>query len=220
MSPNSVKNLKKKRREDIIYLLIILLIQSFIVIPVILHAPILFSIKALAVSSFLAPLSLVLIELFKDYEELNAPDIGAEGEKEIQAIIKSQLPEYKIVANLWNDDLKGDLDVILIGPLGLFLLEVKKVNSWKEGIIKWESRTSYAAVLLHELVKDKLGINPWVQTAIVFCDKKERRFRSTRNVTILNKFELIHWISESSEKLKEDDIERIYNFLKSINATN
>lgn len=77
---------------------------------------------------------LIFVSVFKnkDYKEsvqqIKKWKKGMDGEKEVQTLLESNFDDsYTLITNFTPQDVKiGDIDGILVGPKGLYILEVKK----------------------------------------------------------------------------------------------
>lgn len=104
---------------------------------------------------------------------------GAEGERSIANIIEMLPDDYVVIHDLAKPN-GGNIDHIVLGPTGIFLLETKACEgdiSQKDGSLLLNGRAPERDFIrqatdntywLKELIKEKCGINPYINTYIVF----------------------------------------------------
>ena len=126
--------------------------------------------------------------LFKKYfgylKSLGYFLIGNAGENRVEKVLSQLGEEYKYFRNFKNTKNKkeGDIDFVVIGPSGCFMIEVKvteKTNpliTLKNGslYINKRDRTDYLhqakwqAIKLNRILKENSQHNPFVQSVLVF----------------------------------------------------
>ena len=148
---------------------------------------------------------------------------GNKGER-IVANILDQLDEsYHVFHDVKLPNHKGNIDHIILGKNGLFVLETKHLKSlikvegdlWT-GYGEKELRLSPSLQLKRNIVELKKFLGKrkqkfWVDEAIIFTNPKVELYIVNPTVRILKPNELIKWIkSRNYHMLKKEEIEERY----------
>lgn len=147
---------------------------------------------------------------------------GFEGEKQVTKILSSTLSndyflinDVKLVA-----DNKSNIDHIVLGPTGVFVLETKNHrgkfkcygDSWKGLGQNPFTQARFNAWSVHEVIKAS-GISVseplWVQAVVVFANKKVEldRRKAPSNPEVLKIDELTNYITQETRRLPTQEIE-------------
>ncbi len=96
---------------------------------------------------------------------------GGNAELDIEFLLSSLPEDYSVGTNLVLGT-KGNIDVVVVGPTGIWAIEVKSHNWWfykKTPFIKKCIRQAHAgAYALRDFLKDRLGKEFKVQPVVVF----------------------------------------------------
>ena len=116
---------------------------------------------------------------------------GTEGEREALAMLKKGLPDtYYVINNaeIYYEDRHNELDIIVVGPSGVYVVETKKwfgtvygsyadqylMQSNKDGVKEHYNPIKQVAThadILHRFLKAK-GIQNWIQGVVFFVHPK------------------------------------------------
>jgi hypothetical protein len=142
---------------------------------------------------------------------------GAWGEQ-FTADELAQLPSQAWVPIHDLADGRGNLDHVLLGPAGVFVLDTKKregtvridgddlvvnneldptVSSREQGVLR--SARGQAA-RLHDLVEERNGRAPWVQAVVVIWGTFPARVHVGNKVTVVHGRELLNWLRSQPER--------------------
>lgn len=172
---------------------------GLVLIVIILNSPF---ILALGKYSFIAWLfvAVVLVTLFLIIRKRSDKFLsGYVGERDIDDELKNLSLDF-VVINKGLDTGRGNIDKIVIGPSGVWTLEVK---SQKGDIVPPESflKQAYAeAKTLQDLIKAKLNLDINVQPVLIFSNKFAKvrfGFNKQRGVYVIQKAWLNKLITET-----------------------
>lgn len=168
------------------------------------------------------PLLLFTYSQYKEHDRGSASFLnGLRGEDGVVALLKDALSdEYSIYRDVIIDPKFGNIDYVVVGPVGLFTIEVKshKGEIGFDGQYLTKNGSQFEkdflgqamgqAISLHEFLLDELNADIFVKPVIVFSSyaKMHFGFNSVRNVNVLQKHWLIKLITQ--EKLYKFPIER------------
>lgn len=158
---------------------------------------------------------------------------GLQGENNVRAVLREILSsEYSIFYNYPTPH--GDIDVLVVGPKGVYALEVKNHNgyitingdNW-ERVKVGRGGTVYKAEIgspslqakknatyIRDLLK-KHGIDTWVQAQVVLTnpDVKVKMVKKPENVTVTGLDGLKETVNTGVSTLNSETVEKIKNVL-------
>jgi len=161
---------------------------------------------------------------------------GKEGERKALDALRASLPKpWVIVHNLeWSNRKWGDIDLVLVGPSGLWAIEVKAYS--KETRVngdKWQYKNKWVwhnltrhpgkqarrnSVRLKEYL-DQKGINSgWVQPIIVWAGEEKLLITYEPEIPVWKISEIPEHVEElwRQRRLKEDQIQEISKILDEV----
>lgn len=150
--------------------------------------PLFYLTALLAVLFLLFPLVTALGTLMS---ETGIWDVGAEGEETVARLLSSLGDDYHVVHDVALPGMRGNVDHVVLGHNGVFVIETKNHkgfiacngDSWTQrkigqlgtpylGRIGCPSKqVKRNAILLSRLIRSRLGIGLYVNSAIVFTNK-------------------------------------------------
>lgn len=156
----------------------------------------------------------VFIYLYKKTDRFLS---GLEGENDAEDELKN-LPSDFIVINEGFDTGRGNIDKIVIGPTGVWTLEVK---SHKGNIFPSDNflKQAYAeAKTLQDLIKAKLNLDIYVQPVLVFSNKFAKvrfGFNKQKGVYVIQKAWLKKLLIETHvQSLDNENAQKIKGILE------
>ncbi len=175
----------------------------------------------------------VLLTLFKKYSrKLDNFFSGSKGESDVGDVLLNDLPKSYINLPDINLERKGNIDYVLVGPTGIWIIEVKSHvgNMTFDGtalrrggklLEKDFLKQSWAeAYSVKNLLKQKIGRDFFVQPVIVFSNSRAKMkfgFNKVRGVYIIN----LNWLSKlvlrGEYALKTEDVEAITDIIEQSN---
>jgi len=163
--------------------------------------------------------AIVSAECFKRY---NIWSLGAEGEKIVALQLKDLPNDYHVIHDLNLEGSKGNVDHMVIGENGVFLVETKnhrgriicENDSWKqektgrkgtiyEGVLR--NPTSQAkrnAYLINQFVSQNLGKYVWINPIIVFTNKDAELYIQNSSVPVLRPKNLCEFIKNFQPRMR------------------
>jgi len=140
--------------------------------------------------------------------------IGAEGEETVAEHLKALGNRYRIIHDVVLPEIGGNIDHIVLGPNGIFVIETKNHNGfitcngdyWTQrkvgqrgtpylGKIGCPSKqVKKNAISLRSMIRDRLGMNLYVNCAIVFANKDAVISIKNPTVEVLKPNELCEFI--------------------------
>jgi len=148
-------------------------------------------------------------------------------EQELERLLDK---EYSVFQDIIVVQKKGNIDFVVVGPTGVFTLEVKnhkgKIDfdgnqltrdgkSFEKDFLK---QAMAEALTLHDLISDKLALNVFVKPVIVFANSNDLHFGliPKRNVFVISKNWLDKLFKSQPVSLSFSDQNRIEAVLQSI----
>jgi hypothetical protein len=138
------------------------------------------AVAALVLILFLVTLASPLINLFNS--ESTKYSHGLEGESEVKKELENLSNEYSIFQGIVLKPHKGDIDFIVVGPPGIFILEVKSFGGnieFNGQDLTLNGRPFRGASLLRQVhgevwalknyLQEKTGYNIYIHPALVFA---------------------------------------------------
>jgi len=157
--------------------------------------------------------------------------IGAEGEEIVERILGQLNRSYRVVHDVVLPRTRGNIDHVVLGPNGVFIIETKNHNGAIicDGDI-WEQRkigrrgTPYLgrigcpsrqvkgrAALLNNFFKERLNMNLYVNAIVVFTNPEASLSISNPTVTVLRPDQLAGFLMycDSKNLLRNETISKI-----------
>lgn len=174
--------------------------------------------------------------MFKKYRILQT---GLNGENDTVNILKSLDENYNVFKNvhIYVDGKEIEIDTIVVGNNGVFIIEVKNHNGTIEGngnediwiqhkvgrkggrytkkIKNSIKQAKYQTFMLSKFLKSK-NINVWIESMVYFSNKKVISRISNAEKVFLNSYDLLNYIKKHTPKklLNEIEINNIISNLK------
>ncbi len=182
---------------------------------------------------FVPPLYFWIMNSLKDVSNYR---VGQEGEKKTLDQLRASLPKpWVLIHNLSSPDRKwGDIDLVLIGPSGVWVLEVKtysseiqvRGNRWQyKSRFGWRNIKKHPgfqakryAVRLRDYLNQK-GFNPgWVQPIVIWAGDEKLIKLDDPEISVWRVSEIQNHIEDlwQQRRLKEGQIQEIGNILGTI----
>lgn len=153
--------------------------------------------------------------------------IGSMAEDLTTAKLTSLGDDFKIINDVSKGKNRENIDHIVVGPTGLFIIETKsnisdKIFYYKDGVRKISSfgyraikQVSRNSVWINKLIKNNLNITIWAQGLVVRPLKEDGRIECYLNnrVCILGGDEVCKYIKEHNSRLNLDEINQINSLL-------
>lgn len=153
--------------------------------------------------------------------------IGSAAEDLTVAKLTTLGDSFKLINDISKGKNKGNIDHIVIGPTGLFIIETKSNTSnpifyYKNGIRKISdfgrkaiNQVSWNATWINKLIKNNLNISVWAQGLVVRPLKDDGRIECFLNnrVCILDGNEVCKYIKDNNSRLSLDEINLINDLL-------
>lgn len=101
---------------------------------------------------------------------------GRSGEGAVWYTLK-ELPDEYIVFQDIKDNRLGNIDFAVVGPTGIFAIEVKSMGGFirsSKYLSQALKQTRREAAVLKDLIKEKIGIDIWVEPVLVYSNKLAR----------------------------------------------
>lgn len=132
---------------------------------------------------------------------------GIKGENDIAVLLKDALSdEFTIFCDVIIDPRHGNIDYVVVGPTGIFTLEVKshrgQINFDGQRLTRnnlplekdFLHQAMGQAISLHGFLQQKLGADIFVKPVIVFSSYAQMHFGMTpvKNVLVIQK----HWLTK------------------------
>lgn len=153
--------------------------------------------------------------------------VGSEAEDLTVAKLTTLGEDFKIINDVSKGKNKGNIDHVIIGPTGLFVIEtksntnnkifyyennVRKITDFGQNAIK---QVAGNAFWINKLIKNNLGIDIWAQGLVVRPLKEDNKIECYLNnrVCILDGHEICRYIKESRQRLNTEEINKISNLL-------
>jgi hypothetical protein len=133
---------------------------------------------------------------------------GAEGEQHVAHLLASALDDdYYLLNDVYFRDVGGDIDHIVLGPNGIFVIETK---NWSGRITcdgdEWrrENRGNFGspskqvkknASRIKKAIGDTTGLTTWVEGIVVFSNRHAELHLKHPTVPVLRPHELVNFIA-------------------------
>jgi len=141
--------------------------------------------------------------------------------------------DFKVIQDLLKGDNTGNIDHIVIGPTGVFVVETKANREWmvifrkdknvfSERADKFIKQAAGNAFWAHKIIKEKLDIDIFVQGLVVRPFNKCQRIKNigSNSVRILDGDSCYNYIKDCPCKLNNNEIEKINNIFCEIKRQN
>lgn len=158
---------------------------------------------------------------------------GFEGEKQVSKVLSSTLSnDYFLI----NDvqlvaDKRSNIDHIVLGPTGIFVLETKNhsgkiicyEDSWTGIGQNPFTQARVNALRVYEVIKASgifVSKLPWIQAVVVFPNKKAKLDirKAPSNVKVLKTDELTNYITQETRSLSTQEIELMSKEILNVHA--
>jgi hypothetical protein len=156
--------------------------------------------------------------------------VGSMAEDLTTAKLTSLGDSFFIINDVSKGRYKENIDHVVVGPTGLFIIETKantndqifyyknsirKITSFGYKSLKQVSRNS---LWIHKLIKNNLKLTVWAQGLIVRPLKEDGKIECylDNRVCILDGDEVCGYIKNYKSRLNNDEINKIYNLLNKI----
>lgn len=144
---------------------------------------------------------------------------GERGELEIGKVLQQLPPHFITVPNVLIQR-GGNIDFVVIGPTGVFVIEAKTTRM--ERITypdkQYINQVIREATELFNMIQSTLGVNQWVNALLVYANDNlliEMKNRETKqHVTILTKLELVPHILSQSQRISQEQIQSLADTIK------
>lgn len=233
---NSLKKEVNKIKRDAIFLGLGILFSSC-------FALVLIFINIYLTAAFFCLMLVFLYKLTTNTSNIEMLRSGVQGEKRTQKVFEKLPNAYYIYSDLKVvfDDRESQLDHVVVGPTGVFVIESKNTNGkilgdglekyWvqekigsKGGLYKNEFYSPLKQVGTHvyrlSSVLKKNGINVWIESCVFFSNPKTVVEVKNLKVPVFSlknhgSKELIDYIIEGTRtRLTEEDIKKINRIIK------
>ena len=169
----------------------------------------------------------VSLRLHRSYQQ------GFEGEKQVTKVLSSTLSDDYFLINDVQlvEGKKSNIDHIVLGPTGIFVLETKNhsgkiicyEDSWTGIGQNPFTQARVNASRVHKVIKASGNFEsklPWIQAVAVFANKKVEldRRKAPSNVRVLKIDELTNYITQETTCLSAQEIELISKEILNVHA--
>ncbi len=97
---------------------------------------------------------------------------GIGGENLIARKLKSLPEEYSVFHGLSLQP-RSDIDFVVVGPTGVFAIEVKRRSGlWNMDMRRFLRQANYSATILKEFIQQRCGQKLWVDAILVFSKSR------------------------------------------------
>ncbi|PVX24615.1 MAG: hypothetical protein CW691_07055 [Candidatus Bathyarchaeum sp.] len=175
--------------------------------------------------------------LFRKYNIWRA---GAKGEEKVAKCLKSLRGRYRVFHDVVLPRTRGDIDHVVVGPSGVFVIETKNNNGtiscngdswsqWKTGkkggsykgkIGSPSKQAKRNAVLLANLVGRRLHTRFFVHAIVVFANKKVKLNIKNPTISILQPHELCGFIEDFRSSLSAKDQKQLAELIHAYSRYN
>ncbi len=225
---SEVKNIAQGLKWRFIGVAVLLLIL-FIISKIATHvSSYVFLIIIIIVILFLKPFNKLITQSYKKPEKIADQFYrGGKGENVILSVLKELSSDYNVVQDL-NISNHGNIDFVVLGPSGIFAVEVKShygdigfdgqslTNNGKKFEKDFLKQAKREAVELNKYLKEVLNKDFFVQPMVVFSSKVAIHFgtKLLNGVYVVQKDWLNKLIMEGQSKLSADEIKIISEAIK------
>ena len=209
----------------------IILIGTILVVPVYLYVPNLIFLYFVLYFVFLGLMSFKINEHYSDIKSFHA---GLQGETTLKQTLNSLSDDFVAFYNVPIDNSK-DIDCVLVGPKGVFIIEVKNhkgtiiysENGWKQ-IKTGRGGTQYLGNLgnpgkqllanMHKFKKflDENNIHVWIQPILVFTNPEADIVleKEPKPIIVCKIENILDVINNSGKTISQELINRICDLLQ------
>lgn len=154
--------------------------------------------------------------------------IGAQGEETVAHYLSFLDAPYRVIHDIILPEMRGNIDHVVLGPNGVFAIETKNHkgfitcngDSWLQHKVG-QGGTPYLgnigcpskqvkryAILLKNIIQDKLNINLYVNGILVFTNREAKLRMNNPTVIILKPNQLCNFIKthQSEAALSEEEL--------------
>ena len=153
--------------------------------------------------------------------------IGAKGEETVERHLERLGGSYRVIHDVVLPNMRGNIDHVVLGANGVFAIETKNHNgfitcsgdSWEQRKVGRGGTPYYGrigcpskqvkmyAVLLRDFVRDRLGMNLYVNCAVVFTNRSAVLRIDNPTVAVLRPENLCQFIRTHHPKVSFSDEE-------------
>lgn len=141
---------------------------------------------------------------------------GRKGEGAIWCELMELSDTYVVFQDIPSQQL-GNIDFAVVGPTGIFAIEVKSRGGFiRYAPEKYLKQARGEAQLLHDLIKEKTGIDRWVEPVLVYSNYFARvRFgkKLIEKVHVIQKGWLLDILTDGQGAFNENEIKKIESAL-------
>ncbi|RXE56041.1 hypothetical protein ABH15_07550 [Methanoculleus taiwanensis] len=173
------------------------------------------------------------VEPPKFKEGSSAAEKGKEGEETVLEYLSRLPEEYIVIDDIVIEKYQGNIDHVVIGPTGIFVIETKNwsyrkirqrsgvwysVNNHVENKIPYKTdpvtQVLGNAIRLREELQRKLSTAEWIEAIVVFTNPlMEFQTSQSRNVSILKPYELNEEILRNKKTVGQETIQKVSEYL-------
>ncbi len=141
--------------------------------------------------------------------------------------------EYKVIHSVLKHSSRGNIDHIVVGPTGIFVIESKSNRNWmfafKNGDLiatglatKFIKQAARNSVWTHDQINKDLGINKFVHGVVVRPLNSNRKIQThcVNDVCILDGDVVYTHIKNFNDSLSKEEVEKVYRYLCQIKRKN
>jgi hypothetical protein len=145
--------------------------------------------------------------------------IGAEGEERVIQLLSALSDDYHILNDVNFNDGHTEtyqIDHIVVGPTGFFLLETKnwKTLDSEDQIQKLAQQVRRSNNALRKYLRgESEDIVPWIQSIVVSVNRNQSGLRISLYVDIITPDQLCWYIMERKKFLSEDKIDKLVRLI-------
>jgi hypothetical protein len=159
--------------------------------------------------------------------------LGADVEELVGSRLYTIGDDFKVVHDISKGKKIGNIDHVVVGPTGIFVVESKANRNWvyayennirKNTALgeKFTKQIAGNALWMHNLIKEQLGIEKFVHGVVSRPLNKDRRIDMccASGVCIMDGDTVCDYIKSYQDKLNEEEINKISSFLNKIKRNN
>jgi len=185
---------------------------------------------------YYAALMLLIVAVLTFFSRGGTWSVGAEGEEIVAKHLSLLGDPYRVIHDVVLPNMRGNIDHIVLGPNGVFVIETKNNNGliscngdlWMQrkvgqfgtpylGKIGCPSKQAKRyAIFLRDFIRDKLAINIYVNCIVVFTNQEAILQISNPTVFVLRPNELCEFIKRyiSNTLLSDKELEKLKELIR------
>ena len=158
---------------------------------------------------------------------------GFEAEELVGTKLAALGNEYLVIHDVLKDKEKGNIDHIVVGPTGVFVIETKANYGWLVDFCgskqhftdladKFMRQVAGNALWIHNLIRKELYLDGFIQGLVIRPFNKDFKVKSnsSNNVWILDGNTAYDLIKNSPGHMSKKHVEQVYKLLCQINREN